>query len=469
MEKFVARERELKELNEMYQSPNFEMAVIYGRRRVGKTALIRQFIKDKPAIYSQGIETTSNLNLVYLSQAISNFESPGQVEDYQSFTDYRAAFEKIQGIANKQNKKLVFVLDEYPYYASSDQSISSILQFMIDHVYKEYNNIMLILCGSSMSFMEHQVMGYKSPLYGRRTGQFKLKPFNIFDTKKMLPHVSNEDLLAYCGITGGIPQYLENIDETKSIEQNIESMFLHERSPLRYEPNVLLQQELRNPTMYFAILTAIANGKSKYNDIFQAVNLKSSNALSPYLSNLIDLGIIEQKKPILESNSRKSIYSFQDGLFRFWFKFIAGAQDQIALGVINGLKKYIFSELPRFLGSTFEQASADWVWHNVDRLPIEPRTVAHWWGNNPRRKREEEVDLVAPDFNNQEAIIGECKWRNSDKLKPEMVDLLEERAMLIPKVRKHDLYFFVKESNPLFDKYAQSKGVTVVKYQNFFR
>ena len=192
MNKFIGREIELKNLNNMYRSDKFEMAVIYGRRRVGKTSLIKQLLSNKLAIYVQGVQATAETNLRFLSNAILDFEEPKRINRHKTFFDF----------------------------AESSAEISSILQYTIDHIYKEKNNIMLILCGSSMSFMEHQVLGYKSPLYGRKTGQFKIRPFDIFTTKKMLSKVNNEDLLAYYGITDGIPQYLSFIDQTKSVEEN---------------------------------------------------------------------------------------------------------------------------------------------------------------------------------------------------------------------------------------------------------
>lgn len=467
MNEFVGREIELKNLNKMYDSSKFEMAVVYGRRRVGKTSLIKQFIENKPAIYVQGVEATSETNLRFLSNAILNFENPDRNNRNRTFNDYQEAFEEIQDIADHQNEKLIFVMDEFPYFAESERSISSILQFEIDNLYKENNNIMLILCGSSMSFMEHQVLGYKSPLYGRKTGQFKIRPFNLFDTKKMLPDVNDDDLMAYYGITDGIPQYLSFIDQKLSVDENIRELFLTQNAPLQNEPNVLLQEELRKPATYFSILNALAHGKTKNSEISQAIGMTNNNSISQYLNNLIDLEIIERKQPILEKNKRKFIYAFKDNMFKFWFKFIAEYQDQIALEKTKGLLANIMEELPRFLGPVFEQASKDWLWQNDD-LPFEPKTIGNWWGNNPALRKQEEIDIVAINFNDSEAIVGECKWRNADKLNHEMVDTLIRRATLLPKIKKSYLYFFTKEVTDNFSKYAQEHNVKVVKYTDFF-
>lgn len=467
MSKFVARDVELNELQEMYDSNEFEMAVIYGRRRVGKTSLIEHFIKDKPAIYVQGVEATKELNLQYLTDAILDFEDPDRLDHSFSFSDYRDAFNRVEDIANRRDEKLVFVMDEFPYFAESAREVSSLLQYAIDHVYKKFNNVMLILCGSSMSFMQHQVLGHKSPLYGRKTGQFKLSAFDIFDTKKMLPHVSNEDLLAYYGVTGGVPQYLSFIKEDLSVMENIWRLFLRRNAPLQNETNVLLQEELRKPATYYSILVAIANGKNKNNEIAQAIGFESSAKLPPYINKLIELDIIEKKSPILEKSTRKSIYVFKDNMFKFWFRFISRSQDQIALRRTDGVLKYIEKELPRFLGPIFEKASIDWLWRNMD-LPFDPKEIKSWWGYNPLLKRQDEIDIVATNFEDNEAIVGECKWRNPDKLNVEMLQTLVQRAHLLPKIKKHYLYFFVKETNPDFIKQAQQKEITVISYQNFF-
>lgn len=467
---FVARDYELNRLNRLYNSSTFQMAIIYGRRRVGKTSLIREFIKDKPAIYSQGIQTIAQQNLTLFTNDISSFikEHPQLTPGPQIFANYRDAFTYIQTIADQLQQKLILVLDEYPYFAQSDPAISSELQFVIDHIYKQNSNIMLILCGSSMSFMEKQVLGVQSPLYGRRTAQFKIKPFNIFDTKKMLPDVNNDDLLAYYGMTGGIPQYLTGIDQNLSLQENIRELFLYPDSPLFNEPSALLEQEFNKPEIYFAILTAIANGKSKFNAIFTATHLKNSSSLVRYLNELIDLGLVQSKMPIFSTSNKQKIYQISDGLFRFWFHFIATEQSAINSGRITGLEKHILDRLPDFLGPSFEKVCREWIWQ-ADNLPLEPRTVTNWWGPNPIKKRQEEIDIVAPNFDNTAAIIGECKWRSKDNLDPKMIILLQERALLVPKISQSYLYFFAKDTTPDFEKYAKTHAVTIVKYDDFFK
>lgn len=464
MNKFVGRTNELNALEEKYQSKQFEMIVMYGRRRVGKTALISEFIKNKSAIYYQGIESTAEMNLHNLSEKINSFKN--RIGNASTYSNFESAFIEVQNIANQMSQKLIFVIDEYPFLAQSEKSVSSVLQYVIDHVYKKYNNVMLILCGSSMSFMERQVLGYKSPLYGRKTGQLKLLPFDLFESKKILVGVMKEDLLGYYGITGGIPQYLAYIDPKLSLRENIKKMFFTSIAPLRDEPNVLMQEEMRNPATYNAILKTIADGTNHFNDIAQATGI-STSSLAPYLKNLIDISVIEKKQPIFDKNNRRAYYWINDGLFRFWFRFVNGEQDLIVRGETDRLLDYIMSEMPRFLGPVFEQASGDWLWKQHD-LPIGIRTISQWWGSNPAKRREEEIDIVAPDFANNQAIIGECKWRSADKVKPKMIDTLIERSYLVPKIKRRYLYFFVKEATDGFMDYAHEKNVKVIDYRSFF-
>lgn len=228
-----------------------------------------------------------------------------------------------------------------------------------------------------------------------------------------------------------------------------------------------MQEELRKPATYYSILVAIAHGKTKNNEIAQAIGFDNPSRLSPYINKLIELDIIERKLPILERNSRKAIYTFKDNMFDFWFKFISGRQDQISLNKTDGILKYVEKELPRYLGPIFEKASIDWLWQN-SKLPFDPKEIKSWWGNNPLLKRQDEIDIVAVNFEDTKAIVGECKWRNPDKLTVEMLQTLMQRAQLLPKVKQYYLYFFVKDANTDFITQAEKSNIKVVTYNQFF-
>lgn len=458
---FVARQRELVGLERLYQSSNFELAVISGRRRVGKTALISRFIEDKPAIYYQGVETTAVNNRRFFAERVAEFS--GELAGV-TYPDFGKLFDRIQEVADQQREKLVVVIDEYPYVAATDPAISSLLQAVIDHQFKPHHNIMLILCGSSMSFMEHQVLGAKSPLYGRRTMQLKLHPFTIFEVAEFLPTVPKEDLLAYLALTGGIPQYLSFVDPTRSLAENLTQLYLDPLAPLLQEPTMLLAQELRTPATYNGILEAVAEGKTSPNQIAQAVGLQTG-ALYHYLDNLLDLEILAKEAPVVGAK-RRAAYRFRDEIYRFWFTFINGQTERINRGRTKAMVKQILADLPRFLGPTFERACADWLWEQ-EELPLEPRTIGRWWGPNPAEYRQEELDLVAPDDHDQAAIVGECKWRGADQLSPAMLTTLQNRLKLLPVSTTYP-YFFVKAADDRFKQAAAVQGIRVVEYQDFF-
>ncbi|MCD8068815.1 MAG: ATP-binding protein, partial [Lachnospiraceae bacterium] len=313
---FIGREKELKRLNAMYQSDRLEVAVIYGRRRIGKTTLINEFCKGKRTIFFAAMENSAEINLEMLSNAIAETETGSEAGVvYRSFAD---AFVKIREMA--LSERLVFVIDEYPYLAKSEPGISSLLRNFLDHQFKE-SRLFLILCGSSMSFMENQVLGYQSPLYGRRTGQFKILPFDYMDTGRWFPGYTSEEKALMYGVTGGVPLYLEQFSPDRTIRENLLDVLFHNNAMLFEEPANLLKQELREPATYNAIISAIASGKTKLSGISGTVGLESS-LCSKYIGNLITLGIVKRETPVTEPNSKRPIYELEDFFFRFWYTFV---------------------------------------------------------------------------------------------------------------------------------------------------
>ena len=224
---FIGRERELQHLNNLYISNKFEFVVIYGRRRVGKTALINQFVDNKKVIYFMGVESNKTQNLENFSKSIIEYSSG--IDTNTSFLTFQAALEYVFQLAEKE--RIILAIDEYPYVARASKSLASTLQLLIDK-YKDTSKLMLILCGSSMSYMEDHVLAYKAPLYGRRTAQMKIMPFDFQETCQYFSNLSDEDKAMVYGLVGGTPQYLLQINDKLSIEENIKNTFLNPMSVL---------------------------------------------------------------------------------------------------------------------------------------------------------------------------------------------------------------------------------------------
>ncbi len=420
---FVGRKKELKRLNDMYQSGKTEFAVIYGRRRVGKTTLINEFCKDKPTVFFAAMENSAGMNLEALSASVS--ETAGETNAGFIYRSFHDAFTKIEEMA--KDRRLIFVIDEFPYLAKAEPGISSLLQNFLDHQFKD-TGLFLILCGSSMSFMENQVLGYQSPLYGRRTAQFKLKPFDYLEAGEWFPDYSFEEKALMYGITGGIPLYLEQFSKDRSIRENLLDAFFNENAMLFEEPSNLIKQELREPSTYNAILTAIADGKSKFSEISSTTGLESGPC-SRFLDHLISLGIVKKEKPITEKTSKRSIYELDDLFFRFWYSFVPGNMAAIVSGRMeNCYDQAVKNRLSNYMGKVFEKMCRDYILYYEPDLPFALKEIGQWWGGNPRTKKQAQLDIAATSFDGESILVGSCKFRN-EKTGEKELELTKDYAL----------------------------------------
>ncbi|MDR1134559.1 MAG: ATP-binding protein [Clostridiales Family XIII bacterium] len=406
---FIGRNAELKKLNEMYLSDKFECAIIYGRRRVGKTTLIKEFIKDKKAIYFVAREADGSVNLTGFSNDVYSVTAK-ELAQKAFFADWEGAFDYIYNIS--MENRIVLAVDEYPYLAGGFSPISSILQAHIDSQFKD-SKLFLILCGSSMSFMETQVLSYKSPLYGRRTAQFKIMPFGFFESISFFETFSKTDKAILYSITGGIPEYLTKIEASKLIDENIIDLFLTASGHLYEEPSNLLKQELREPAAYNGIIEAIARGATRLNEISTKCGM-GSNKCAKYLKSLISLGIVKKEFPVTETSSKKSIYLLDDMMFRFWYRFVFPNMSGIVSGLGRAIYDYdVMENLSAYMGLIFEEICKQYLIEEAKRnaLPFFIGKVGRWWGSNPKEKRQEEIDILA--YHKDAALFGECKWTNA--------------------------------------------------------
>lgn len=439
MTPFYCREDELQKMNKRYIGDKFECIIIYGRRRVGKTALINEFCKDKPTIFFSALNTTGKENLEALSRAIMSFERP-DMESSPEFRSYDAALEELTALS--KNERVVFVIDEYPYLAKAKPAISAMLQHIIDHKWAG-SRMYLILCGSSMSFMETQVLGKESPLYGRRTGQFKIEPLDYKETALFHPNLSAEDNSLIYGITGGVPHYINKLDVRDSVDEALLDNFFDRSSYLYEEPGNLLKQELREPAIYNAIIKSVAEGASRMNDIKMKVG-EENPVVSKYLKTLTNLGIVKKETPITEKPGKKTIYLLADNFFRFWYRFVpinmsAIDSGRIAKTYAHTVKQY----LPEYMGLIFEKMCRDYLLYYLDQPPIEIREIGQWWGTDPKKKKQIQIDIVGVPVEGEKYIIGSCKYRN-EKIGVDELNLLKEYASVFGKGNGYHYYIFSK-------------------------
>ncbi|KAA8816574.1 ATP-binding protein [Bifidobacterium callitrichos] len=462
---FIGRHRELATLQRRWNTNAFECVVVYGRRRVGKTTLINEFLNDRPTIFFSAIESSESRNLEALSRSIALFEKgDAAMESAPIFRNFEEALHAVFELARTQ--RIAFVIDEYPYLAKADRSANSVLQHAIDR-HKDDSRLMLILCGSSMSFMERQVLGYESPLYGRRTAQIKVEPFGYTDVRRFLPRFSAEDAAIAYGLTDGIPQYLNQIDDSMTIRDNIRWNIIDPDCYLFEEPDNLLKQELRNPAEYNAIIQAIASGASRSNTIATACHMETSNC-STYLRNLIDLGIVRKETPFQQDSPRKTIYRIEDSFFRFWYRFVPINMSLIQSGRSDLATDRIMRSITDFMGQVFEDICTQWLWmrNGTDDLPFLLLQTGRWWGADPRTRRQEEIDIVGSGEDPKQMLFCECKWRSIPSGMRELETLQHRADLLHANDNRYMLFAKSGFDEPVRNAASNDAAITLVSFDD---
>ena len=432
------RKRDLDSLEEEYLRDGFVFTVIYGRRRVGKTSLINEFIRrgNKKAVRFTASENVDAVNRGSFSRAV--FAAYPGHSHIGTFQNWESALRYI--VKEAAGERTVVAIDEYPYLAKAHPPISSELQICSDGFLQD-SNVFLILCGSSMSFMENQVLGYQSPLYGRRTSQHRIGPLDYYSSAEFFPGVPYEDRLLGYAVTGGVPHYLNAVSACGSVRDGIDKAFFSTSGLLYEEPHNLLKQEMREPAMYNSIITAVANGATKLGEISGKTGQPDS-AAGKYIRNLIDMGIVEKSGPIFSDSNRNGIYRIKDGMYRFWYRFIPNAA-----GLIEGGRESVFldtdeASISDFMGPAFEEICRQYLTRlNVSgSLPFVFNDMGGWWGRNPKTKKTTEIDIIAAS--KDDAILGECKWTNR-KVDSGIYAELTEKASAVPKLADRNVRYYL--------------------------
>ena len=420
---FINRERELSALKKFWQGKNAQLIVIYGKRRVGKTELIKQFIREKPHIYFLAQKINEHENLKLLGEAAGEYFD-NDILKRKGFENWKWVFEYLR---KNVKERTVFVIDEFPYLAEANKGISSVFQSGWDE-YLKNTPVFLILCGSSISMMEDEVLSYKAPLYGRRTGQIFLKPFPFFEAKKFYPNTSFARCLGLYSIAGGNPSYLKIFNPRLSLEANIKRNILQPEAFLYNEVEFILREELREPRNYFAILKAIALGRNRISEIVNETGLPKG-ILHKYLFILEDIHIIQKEVSVTEKNplkSRKGIYKLQDQFFKFWFKYILPNKGNIEEGRVDLVLKKIKDDFNLMVSENYENAAKEVINNHKSRFfPI--NKIGRWWDRN------EEIDIVVLNEEENKILFGEVKWSN----KPVGIDIYNSLKRKSLKVELH--------------------------------
>jgi AAA+ ATPase superfamily predicted ATPase len=403
--RFVDREKELEFLNSEYRKADASLVVIYGRRRIGKTALIKEFIQGKPAVYYLASEEVERENLISLQELIAGFTANQLLKKGSNFSweDLLLTF-KDQPTKGKK----VIAIDEFQYLCKINPAFPSIFQKIWDNHLKN-ENIMVILCGSLISMMESQVLDYSSPLYGRRTGQIKLKPISFLDYRQFYPTKTDDELVQYYAVTGGVPKYIEAFNETNDIYEAIRQQILNKQSFLYEEPVFLLEKEVNEIGSYFSVIKTIAQGNHKLGKIAASLEVAPSK-LTKYIAILINIDLLERQVPVTESNpekSKKGLYFIKDNFIEFWFKFIFPYRSFLEIDnqdyVINRIRgNFIDNHVSFVFEKICLERLAEMNTKHIFNFPI--LRFGKWWNNNT------EIDLVGLNEESRQIIFGECKY-----------------------------------------------------------
>jgi len=414
-QKFVGREKALEWLRDQYKRGS-SFAVLYGRRRIGKTELVTRFSSNLPHIYFLAGEKPDAQNLKDLQGRMTLYLND-DVFDQINFNSWEGLFTEFM---KRVTEKIIITIDEFPYLIEKNRSIPSIFQKIWDENLKN-KDIMLILLGSSIGMMETDVLGYRSPLYGRRTGQWKLEPFKFKELKLIYPHYDFEERLRFFSFTDGIPGYTQKTDPGKRAEWNIKNNIFKKGSYLYEEAEVLLRQELREPANYFQILQAIAEGNTRYGEICNRTDLDKS-MVSQYLKNLINMHIVNREFPVTQKKeSRNAIYRLSDNYYKFWFTFVYPNKSLIEEDKQAILMRLIFEKLRRHESFVFERVCKEMLW---DLYPINFNRIGRWW------HKDKEIDLVGLNEKTKEILFCECKWQ--ERVNPKKVlENLKEKSVFV--------------------------------------
>lgn len=423
--KFIGRHSELDRLEQEYRN-NSSFVVIYGRRRVGKTTLIKEFIKGKNAFYYLASKEVDSLCRKRFSEVIARTTGNPMIGRVQ-YNDWETLFQLIADYQPEEKK--VIVIDEFPYLVKTNSAFPSVLQYIWDELLKD-KNIMLILCGSLISMMKKHTMSADSPLYGRRTAQIRLLPLTFTEVYEAQKPMDFCDAVAQYAVIGGVPKYLELFDSRKTLLENIENVVLSKSGFLYEEPNFLFSEEVSAPAGYFSILKAIADGNHKLDRIGNVLSTETS-ALMPYITTLIELGFVLKDTPITEKNperSRKGLYFIADPFLRYWFRYVNPFRGELEMDN----RQIVFDEMKKDFTEKYVAFAYEDICKNIfsvlcknGTISFTPSRIGSFWQND--LSGDTQIDVAAVDLQHKTLFLGECKY-HKNPVDADVYFTLQEKA-----------------------------------------
>ena len=430
---FFGRNQELALLDNLQQRDGAQMLILYGRRRIGKTALITQWTQNRlleqEYLYWMATQTSTTNQLRDFSQAILRFIEPDvPIAPSFSYESWETALARVAQLARE--RRFVLVLDEITYAMQANPELPSLIQRAWDHSLKE-TNLFLILTGSLAGIIQRSALDYQAPLYGRATAKLKLQPLSFGTLNALLPAMTTEQRAAVYAITGGIPAYLELFDDTITIIQNLRDHFITPTNVMLNDAVFLLREQIDEPRNYMALLEAIANGGRKLADIAKLAGLERSNA-NKYLTVLRELGYIERIVPATvqrPERSRQGRYVFTDAYLRFYFRFLRPYLGDIERGRFNRAINLLNDHLTNFIGlHTFEELCREWLNEKADRDELVfsiDRVGSHW-------SKIAQIDVVGINWRTKQILFGECKWGHQPVDRKVIDKLVTQSAKALP-------------------------------------
>lgn len=425
MIRFIDREEEIESLEKDARDDGAKLIILYGRRRVGKTRLILEFVKDKDHIFYIAEDTSKKIQIRELKEKIAEYFNDEFLMRVE-MDDWRDLFDYLRKVVPR-DKRVYLIIDEFSYIVKSSPDIVSILQKFWDTFASE-TQLFIILSGSLLGLMTEKVLSYASPLYGRRTRDIFLMPLNFKHSSEFLSNMNFEDKMKVYMSIGGIPEYLLRASKYKSADEFFQDEFFNKNGYFYREPYFILSQEFKEIKTYFTILNAIAHGNTRAVKIANFAGMKARE-IYPYLDNLIRLGFVVREVPIL-GNKKSGIYMLKDPLFDFWFNFVYENREDIEKEIYRANKE----SLSKYFGKRFEYL----VLNEIFPLFFKCTKIGKWW------YRGTEIDIVAMNENTGEIWFGECKWKenvNASKIFDDLRSKAENIKWKMDERKEHYVIF----------------------------